>query len=227
MDADLGFQDLTERAERTGLVLGEDEDYAWINGREVLLLKLAEMPNAPKRGLFGLASSFLRHFYLIKVEAASGRSEELAAFNRAHAKRLTAQPMQVQCVDHAGELTRPSEMHFLPPTWALSSTGDWILWGRAFGGWNAALLDGSQFSRWKDRSTMRGHGSWFPHSHKWVEAAQVYRHGEYRVSRMIIRRANDPGFRQFVEVNGLDDGLTVGVTERGSFMMRHMAAGGG
>jgi hypothetical protein len=121
------------------------------------------------------------------------------------------------------------EMHYLPPTAAMSPDGKWLLWSntasRTHRQWVVATFEGQQ-QMWAqgidpDSSTddLGGHGLWMPDGTRWVELVSRYKNRIYSIHYANVYQPGKPAPVSTVRIRGLRDGLPVGIRQNGALVM--------
>ena len=186
-----------------------DESYFWRDNNTLLFLR-----RAPGETVFRA----------VLVDALTGKETVPQAFNDRNSPLMESSRM---LVSYAGSLE--SEMHYLPPTAAMSSDGKWLLWSntasRARRQWVAATFEGQQqawaqgIDPYNSTTDIGGHAFWMPDSERWVELVNRYKNCVYSIHYANVYEPGKPAPIRTVRIRGLRDGLPVGIRQDGTVVM--------
>jgi hypothetical protein len=214
---------LLEKATKV-LSLAEDdeESYAWISASEALLLR----PASPRGMLWDkplviLVTQFMRKYEAFRCDVSTGQIAPLTEFNLTYSSQLIGTPMHMVYLGAEGKEDAPREIKFIPPDAKLSPNGERLLWMTRRGTWTAASLDGRRETTWRSTGSSPHGAIWTPNSRRWIELVSHYEEEQWVIPRAVVHRLDEPGHNREVVIEGLTDGLQVGLTNDKLLILRH------
>ena len=184
------------------------EDYLWLNNHTLLLWEL--IPDSDT-------------FRAALVDTHTGERTLPQEFNARNNPFLKGRLFRATI-----EGSNHWEEHYLSPRTTASFDGRWILWQTAFPAseWIAATIDGEQ-RRWNkdlfdaEVRSADNQAFWLRDGKRWAELVSRYQDETDTLPRANIYELGNDSPIKSVPIEGLRDGLPVGVTHDGKIMMFH------
>ena len=188
------------------------EDYLWLDDHTLLFLRLTPK----KKGIF----------HAVLVDTTTGRKTLPEPFNAKNSALLLGQSF-----GFGVEGSKHWDYDYAPPKVTLSPDKQWLLWPTTIENpdfqWVAADFDGKQ-QIWKQMADPKSEikhggneGYWLRDNTGWVELVQKYAKRRYTLTRANIYHLGNPAPVRAIDIEGLADGLKVGMTQEGRVMMYH------